>query len=109
MHDIQTCDDCGHLYDTTDTRADVKLKICPACNIVGHSMKAWAVWNSCQGGHSDAGLAASEVLGIPFPITMENLVKKAVSEGYDAKALWPWLFKYNDRYVALLAAKDTRP
>ena len=54
---------------------------------------------SCQGGHSDAGFAASEVLGIPFPITMENLVRKAVSEGYDAKALWPWLFKYNDRYV----------
>lgn len=59
---------------------------------------------SCQGGHSDAGLAASEVLGIPFPITMENLVKKAVSEGYDAKALWPWLFKYNDRSLALIAS-----
>jgi hypothetical protein len=46
--------------------------------------------SSCQGGHSDAGYAASEVFGIPFPIRMEDLIKKAKSEGFDTKVLWPW-------------------
>lgn len=46
---------------------------------------------SCQGGHSDAGMAASQALGIPFPINMVNLVAKANEWGLNQDALWPWL------------------
>lgn len=45
----------------------------------------------CQGGHSDAGAAAAEALGISFPITMEALESKALSEGFSPADLWPWL------------------
>lgn len=48
---------------------------------------------SCQGGHSDAGTAAAAVLGVPFPIRMDDLVKRAVEVGYDPNALWPWFLK----------------
>jgi hypothetical protein len=45
----------------------------------------------CQGGHSQAGDAAAEALGVPFPLTMDKLVAKARSEGADPTTLWPWL------------------
>ena len=44
----------------------------------------------CQGGHSEAGMAAAEALGIPFPIRMESLKKAALARGYDPDELWPW-------------------
>jgi len=47
----------------------------------------------CQGGHSDAGMAAAEALGIPFPITMDNLIKQARKEGRDPQRLWPWHYR----------------
>ncbi len=45
----------------------------------------------CQGGHSDAGATAAEVLGVPFPLTMGDLVKAARSEGENPALIWPWL------------------
>lgn len=45
----------------------------------------------CQGGHSDAGKAAAEALGVPFPIRMDDLVRRAAAEGADPRKLWPWL------------------
>lgn len=47
----------------------------------------------CQGGHSAAGMAAAEALGIEFPITMPNLRAQATKEGLDPKELWPWYAK----------------
>jgi hypothetical protein len=47
----------------------------------------------CQGGHSAAGAAAAEALGISFPITMTNLVARAREEGLDPNELWPWYSK----------------
>lgn len=47
----------------------------------------------CQGGHSDAGAAAAEALGVPFPIDMDSLVRKARAEGVNPAALWPWLVR----------------
>ena len=44
----------------------------------------------CQGGHSAAGATAAEVLGIPFPVTMENLAKQAMKEGLNPRELWGW-------------------
>jgi hypothetical protein len=44
----------------------------------------------CQGGHSGAGAAAAEALGITFPITMKKLANRARKEGLDSKSLWPW-------------------
>lgn len=44
-----------------------------------------------QGGHSAVGGEIADVLGIPFPISMRNLEKKAKSEGLDPNDLWPWL------------------
>lgn len=49
----------------------------------------------CQGGHSDAGSAAAKMLGVPFPIQMENLRRKAVMEGFDPADLWPWWKRNN--------------
>ncbi len=45
----------------------------------------------CQGGHSTAGAAAAEVLGVPFPIRMEDLEARAISEFLNVDELWPWL------------------
>jgi hypothetical protein len=44
----------------------------------------------CQGGHSDAGAMAAGILGVPFPIRMDDLAKRARAEGYDPDAMWPW-------------------
>jgi hypothetical protein len=48
---------------------------------------------SCQGGHSDAGAAAAEVLGVPFPLRMEALERKAEADGFNTQELWPWLYR----------------
>ena len=56
---------------------------------------------SCQGGHSDAGAAAAEVLGIPFPVSMLNLWGAALREGLDPDKLWPW-------YTGKLARKEAK-
>lgn len=45
---------------------------------------------SCQGGHSTSGKAASDALGVPYPVRMEALIEKAVAEGRDPNRLWPW-------------------
>ena len=45
----------------------------------------------CQGGSSGAGEAAADLLGVPFPIRMGDLEKKAKAEGFDVDELWPWL------------------
>lgn len=44
-----------------------------------------------QGGHSATGGAIAGALGIPFPVTMPNLEKRAKQLGFDPKELWPWL------------------
>lgn len=48
---------------------------------------------SCQGGHSDAGMAASLALDIPFPVRMDKLEEKAREWKIDPDHLWPWLRK----------------
>lgn len=55
---------------------------------------------SCQGGHSDAGAAAAEVLDIPFPITMDSLVKAVRREAKNPVTFYPWLLRTGtfDRY-----------
>ena len=45
----------------------------------------------CQGGNSAAGRAAAEVLGVPFPIRMEFLIRRAAEEGFQPSEMWPWL------------------
>lgn len=50
----------------------------------------------CQGGHSDVGMAIAEVLGTPFPVSMDGLLIVAKARGYDPKALWPWWWKAAD-------------
>lgn len=47
----------------------------------------------CQGGHSDAGMAAAQALGIPFPVSMESLIAKAREWELDPDHLWPWVMK----------------
>src|SRR3954468_14904382 len=44
----------------------------------------------CQGGHSEAGAATAEILGVPFPLTMDSLGKAALAKGYNPRELWPW-------------------
>jgi hypothetical protein len=51
----------------------------------------------CQGAHSDAGVAAASILGVPFPITMPNLKAKAISEGFNPDDLWPWLIRQEQK------------
>ena len=45
---------------------------------------------SHQGGHSDTGRIAANMLGIHFPIRMEALIAKAREWGYRPAELWPW-------------------
>ncbi|MFD3263136.1 hypothetical protein [Phenylobacterium ferrooxidans] len=47
----------------------------------------------CQGGHSHAGAVGAEVLGVPFPITMADLVAKVRAEGENPAEFYPWLAK----------------
>ncbi len=57
---------------------------------------------SCQGGNSTAGKAASEALGVPYPIRLESLAEKAIKEGLDPDNLWPWAMKnWADRPASL--------
>lgn len=46
---------------------------------------------SFQGGHSKTGAEVAEYLGIPFPLTVTDLKKKAKANGFDPYDLWPWL------------------
>jgi hypothetical protein len=54
----------------------------------------------CQGGHSDAGRAAAEALGITFPVTMKKLINQAKRENLDPDKLWPWLKRLAPAYPA---------
>ena len=46
---------------------------------------------SCQGGHSAAGKAAADVLGVSFPITMRELCKAVKREGEKPTEFYPWM------------------
>ena len=45
---------------------------------------------SFQGGHSKIGGEVADLLGIPFPLTMQNLAQKARALGFEPVDLWPW-------------------
>ena len=60
----------------------------------------------CQGGHSYAGDAAAEVLGVPFPIQMPDLIAKAREEGINPAELWPWLKGHNYGAGLLITAEE---
>ena len=49
---------------------------------------------SCQGGHSDEGQKIARLLGIPFPLRMANLARRARELGLNPADLWPW---YSDK------------
>lgn len=44
-----------------------------------------------QGGHSRTGFAIADALGVPFPITNDDLLAKARAEEINPALLWPWL------------------
>lgn len=46
-----------------------------------------------QGGHSVPGEVIAFVLGIGFPVRMQELEAKAIAEGLDPAELWPWYCK----------------
>ena len=48
---------------------------------------------SYQGGHSDEGRRLAGVLGVPFPIRMSALKRRAKKLGFKPLAIWPWLSK----------------
>lgn len=60
-------------------------------SLAGYRIALFMCAAHCQGGHSDAGRVAAEVLNVPFPIRMEDLARQAKAEGFDPKQLWPWL------------------
>jgi len=45
----------------------------------------------CQGGHSQAGDAIAEVLGLPFPLRMTDLIAKLREEGQNPARFYPWM------------------
>lgn len=45
---------------------------------------------SHQGGHSRSGRLIAGALGVPFPITMPELGKRALEVGLEPRELWPW-------------------
>lgn len=46
---------------------------------------------SHQGGHSDVGMHFAEILGVPFPLRVPDLEKRARESNLDPYELWPWL------------------
>jgi hypothetical protein len=56
----------------------------------------------CQGGHSRVGHEVADLLGIPFPLNMENLSRAAVERGFDPGELWPWLKEMSAPRPALM-------
>ena len=61
---------------------------------------------SCQGGHSEEGAQIAEALGVPFPLTMENLEVRARQLGHDTLALWPWLYEMRAARNAFAASEE---
>lgn len=55
----------------------------------------------CQGGHSEAGQAIANLLGVPFPLRMDALSDAAISRGLDPAELWPWLAEMRQARTAL--------
>lgn len=47
----------------------------------------------CQGGHSAAGDAIAEALGVPFPLRMPDLIAKLREEDHNPAAFYPWLIR----------------
>lgn len=45
---------------------------------------------SFQGGHSKTGSEVADLLGVPFPLRVPDLEKKARALGFDPADLWPW-------------------
>jgi hypothetical protein len=64
---------------------------------------------SFQGGHSKMGGEVADYLGIPFPLSVTHLRRKALACGLKPYDLWPWLKEIEDRRRAFLAAKRTAP
>lgn len=60
----------------------------------------------CQGGHSDAGFAAAMALGVPFPLTMPNLIKRAREEGLNPAELWRWMIPAHQARNAFFTAAE---
>lgn len=46
-----------------------------------------------QGGHSKRGYELAVLIGISFPISMENLEIRARELGIDPAVLWPWYMR----------------
>lgn len=59
---------------------------------------------SFQGGHSKTGGEVADMLGIPFPLTLPNLAKKARALGFDPDNLWPWWKKMREDRAAAEAS-----
>lgn len=83
----ETCDDCGHIFDPSDSRAFLKPEekkyahlenSCPACQQMQSGATAWAIWNDCQGiftcsiFHSKK--EAEKILGKDFTRDQEKVV-----------------------------------
>jgi len=47
----------------------------------------------CQGGHSDAGRAIADVLGLPFPLTMAALMEGLRERGENPVRFYPWMIR----------------
>lgn len=63
---------------------------------------------SHQGGHSRTGFAIADALGVPFPITNDDLLAKARAEEINPALLWPWLVRMKaDLFTAVEIAAAT--
>lgn len=51
---------------------------------------------SHQGGHSEEGRKLAGLLGVPFPLTMPALERRAEKLGLKPYNLWPWLAKLRE-------------
>lgn len=61
----------------------------------------------CQGGHSEAGAAISEILGVPFPLKMTDLIERLRAEGQNPATYYPWMIKAHG--IAAGAEKGRHP
>lgn len=82
-----------HMSIQNGSGGDVRLAMETVDEILRYREALFRVAPSHQGGHSAAGSAIADALGLTFPIRVPELEAKARDEKMDPDVLWPWLTK----------------
>lgn len=84
--------DSSHPVEREDVRRGLARDLQSAEQLLAGYLRAiLAAAGHCQGGHSDAGASIANLLGVPFPLTMPDLIACARANNENPALIWPWL------------------